>query len=310
MNTNQPTIFDAMTMKDQLPMFDLETMQPAASLIDHAPEVVTSPAIEARRQAYANKRAARVARLHARAAKLNAEGNSRWAAARKMAEVIPFGQPVHIGHYSERSDRNYRERIDNKRRVAYRMMKQAEETERRAAAAESNDAISSDNPDAIDLLRAKVEQAKAWHNTMVQANKLVMKKDRAALVELLTGKVKDAEVEAAKLLTPNCFGTYGYEHFTLSNDSANTRRMEARIAQIERNSQIPDSTETIGAVTLSVDTTDNRIRLTFPGKPEPETIQTLKRSGWRWSPYNKAWQRQLNPGALRMARSWLEDLAK
>ncbi len=38
--------------------------------------------------------------------------------AHKMAEVIPFGQPILVGHHSEKRDRNYRKRIDNKMRKA------------------------------------------------------------------------------------------------------------------------------------------------------------------------------------------------
>lgn len=42
------------------------------------------------------------------------ESESLFEEATKMADVIPFGQPIHVGHYSEGSDRRYRERIENK----------------------------------------------------------------------------------------------------------------------------------------------------------------------------------------------------
>ena len=40
-----------------------------------------------------------------------------------------------------------------------------------------------------------------------------------------------------------------------------------------------------------------RLQLIFDGKPEPEVLEILKRNGFRWSPKNEAWQRQLTPNA-------------
>jgi len=34
--------------------------------------------------------------------------------AHKMADVIPFGQPILVGHHSEQRDRNYRAKINRK----------------------------------------------------------------------------------------------------------------------------------------------------------------------------------------------------
>lgn len=42
---------------------------------------------------------------------------------------------------------------------------------------------------------------------------------------------------------------------------------------------------------------DNRLQLFFDGKPEQEMINKLKANGFRWSPKNKAWQRQLTDNA-------------
>ena len=40
-----------------------------------------------------------------------------------------------------------------------------------------------------------------------------------------------------------------------------------------------------------------RLQLIFDDKPEPEVREILKRNGFRWSPKNEAWQRQLTPNA-------------
>ena len=45
-------------------------------------------------------------------------------------------------------------------------------------------------------------------------------------------------------------------------------------------------------------TEDNRLQLFFNGKPEATMIERLKKRGFKWSPRNKAWQRQLTPNAI------------
>lgn len=43
---------------------------------------------------------------------------------------------------------------------------------------------------------------------------------------------------------------------------------------------------------------DNRLQLFFDGKPDQPMIERLKSRGFKWSPRNKAWQRQLTPNAI------------
>jgi hypothetical protein len=57
------------------------------------------------------------------ASKHEAKGDEHWQKSEKMLDVIPFGQPILVGHYSEKGDRNYRDRAWNQR------MKGAEEHE-------------------------------------------------------------------------------------------------------------------------------------------------------------------------------------
>jgi Domain of unknown function (DUF3560) len=56
---------------------------------------------------FEQRQAARKERLEARAGALRTEGEARLSRARKMADIIPFGQPILIGHHSERGDRSY-----------------------------------------------------------------------------------------------------------------------------------------------------------------------------------------------------------
>lgn len=58
----------------------------------------------------------------------------------------------------------------------------------------------------------------------------------------------------------------------------------------------------IGDVRLVRNTAIDRIQFLFPGKPDDETRQQLKRNGFRWSPREGAWQRQLTNNGIDAAR--------
>ena len=68
---------------------------------------------------YEIKKQARIDRLRERADKARKEASSRYETARKMGSVIPMGQPILVGHHSEKRDRNYRARIDTNYRKGY-----------------------------------------------------------------------------------------------------------------------------------------------------------------------------------------------
>lgn len=47
-----------------------------------------------------------------------------------------------------------------------------------------------------------------------------------------------------------------------------------------------------------------RLQLMFDGKPDDDIRAVLKKNGFRWSPKNGTWQRQLTPNA-RAALRWM-----
>ena len=93
---------------------------------------------------YEEKKKARIDRLNNAADRVENRAQELFDSSKKMASVIPFGQPILVGHHSEQRDRNYRKKIENKMGKAVESYEYAKELRRRAEAAEKNTAISSD----------------------------------------------------------------------------------------------------------------------------------------------------------------------
>ena len=56
------------------------------------------------------------------------------------------------------------------------------------------------------------------------------------------------------------------------------------------------------------DTEAMRVQLIFDGKPDDETRELLKQNGFRWSPRNSAWQRQLTANGKYAAHQVMDVL--
>jgi hypothetical protein len=239
---------------------------------------------------YAERLDARRERLKARAETKKRESETLYRAAKDMAGAIPFGQPILIGHHSERRDRNRRKRIHNTYGRAFAAQDQAAQLARRAAAVGAG-GVSSDDPEALDKLRARVAELEADQEQMKAANKRVKKQDRAGLAAL-----GFTETQIAELLTPDFAGRVGFPAYVLSNNNANIRRLRERITELEaRRSQ--EDVEHVGAgYTYREDVDENRVMFLFTGKPSEAVRKKLSSEGFKWSPKRAGmpWVRQLN----------------
>ena len=76
----------------------------------------------------------RAVRFAAKAEKASERSDELIERAHKMSDIIPFGQPILIGHHSEGRDRNYRDKIQNTYRRAVAEDEKAKYFENRANA--------------------------------------------------------------------------------------------------------------------------------------------------------------------------------
>lgn len=134
---------------------------------------------------YRERRLARAERLRGWAEKRQAkQGALNEAACCDEAKTgIPFGQPILVGHHSERRHRRAIEKIDRAMRASIDNAKKAASMDSRADAIErqAERAIYSDDADAPERLREKIAEMEAKRARMVARNAEFRKTHRAEL---------------------------------------------------------------------------------------------------------------------------------
>lgn len=277
------------------------------------------------REDYHERQERRRERLEARAERLGAESNRQYRKADLREEVsgIPLGQPILVGHHSERRHRRAIEKADNAMRRSIDLGKRAGEAAA-AAASVGTAGISSDNPDAIEELTAKLAELEAIQEFMRAANRVIRKHHKAGvrhdsdpetiaayLNAMKALKPGFPDAAARKLLEPDFARRIGFADYQLTNNGANIRRVKARIADLQRQA-IRETAETLhnSGVRAVQNVEANRMQLFFPGKPDAEVRALLKSHGFRWAPSEGAWQRHLNNAGIWAAKTILASLVE
>lgn len=171
---------------------------------------------------YRERREARAERLQGWADAREAKSAAAHERARAMADVIPFGQPILVGHYSEGRDRRYRARVWGAMDAAIENDRKAASMAARAASIEAQaaHAIYGDDPDAIEALRARIDRLEAERDTIKAENAAFRKAHRAELASM-TAFERDHAMP--------------HRGYVLTNLSGNIKRNRDRLAQLARN---------------------------------------------------------------------------
>lgn len=228
---------------------------------------------------YEQKQEARRERYQALAEKNREESNRRYEASHKLGEMIPLGQPILVGHYSERGHRSLLEKINNNMRKSIELDKKADYYENRANNISNN--ISSDDPNAIEKLKVKLAKLEDKQRDMKEHN---------------------AEARANKTEQP-------FAGYQLTNNNAVIRSVKLRIKQLEQKKEMVINEDIVGEWgRLHENKEENRIQFLFDSIPSEEIRSELKHRGFRWSPTNKAWQRGLDNHSRYLAKDLITKL--
>ena len=260
--------------------------------------------------AYEIKRERRINRLERLAKLYEEQSNTLYSGARSMAEVIPFGQPILVGHHSEGRDRAYRARIQRRFEKAGELQDKSAYYARRAESATKNRSISSDDPEAVFKLGEKIEKLEKLQDTFKRVNKIIRGFNLAThKAECIAEIVKTGlltETHARKIVEPDFCGRVGFAAYELTNNNANIARLRKRAEELTKRQAQETKTMEYGEIKVIENVEENRLQIFFPGKPSDEKRASLKSWGFRWSPTNGCWQAYLNNNAKHAVKQLIE----
>lgn len=252
---------------------------------------------------YEEKKAAKIERYSRLAAKNVKESESRYQTAKAIGSFIPMGQPILVGHHSEGRHRSDLKKIDNNMRKSIEADKKADYYANKAENAENSNAISSDDPTAIEQLKKKLAGMERCQELMKSVNKIIKNKKLSEIqkIEMIVRDELLSEANAIKVLQPDYCGRVGFASYSLTNNNANMSTVKKRIEKLEAMERRGNKEYEINGVKIVENADENRIQMFYDGKPSDEIRTQLKRNGFRWSPYNTCWQSFYSAHAIYQA---------
>ena len=258
---------------------------------------------------FEERRQERIERYRDLASNARNESSDLFRRSTSMADAIPFGQPILVGHHSERWDRNYRKKIHDMMGKSVEADKKAEDYERKAEAAENNNAIYLEDEDSVKKLEAKIKRLSRQQELMKSANKIIKSKKLTDVEKMgQLGGLGFSEQDATSCITPNRYGDIGFPAWQLSNNNAVIRNAKQRLEKAIKLKTAENREYGIGDVRIVESYEENRLQLFFPGKPDEDVRNELKKNGFRWSPSNGCWQSYINRCQIDRAKGIIASI--
>lgn len=248
---------------------------------------------------YEERKQARIDRYREKAERARQESKELSRESISMLEHIPPGQPILVGHHSERGHRKLLERSDRKMEQSIAASEKAAYYEHKAEAAERNTAIFSDDPEALTKLNKKLESLQVAQTRMKQINAYYRKHGTCQGFHGLSD-------EQAEKLDDRVRNGYSWEKapypaYALSNNNQEIRRLKERIKQLTQAREVGYQGWEFEGGKVVANAENNRLQIFFDEIPSPELRQELKSRGFRWARSEGAWQRQLTDNAIYSA---------
>lgn len=228
---------------------------------------------------YRERKEARLERRLDWAASRDAKAKAKFDGVRRIADAIPFGQPILVGHHSEKHARADQARIHNGMAAAVESQDMAAHHRSVAGNIEHqlDRSIYDDDLDAISQLEARIAAHEARRARMVLVNRLYKRGDLAGLAALGL----DLDTLKAKLAEAGAYwGKAPHLPYEMSNLSGRIGTDRKRIENIKaRQDRAARAEAADGGVLIEGETW---VRVTFAEKPERSIIDALKAAGFSW----------------------------
>lgn len=239
----------------------------------------------------------RVENLELWAESASQKAAGRFSAADRAVDGIPFGQPILVGHHSEKRHRRALEKCQNAMRKGIELEDKARHhasvADTLTARLETN--IFSDDSDAIAQLEARIAEREAACDRITTINKALRREIKAGAT---AANLADAEwcarlgltaVEIAGLLRELRYGMRTgstqlptFPAYTTSNMRNLIRADRKRIEAIRQQTKRQADADAAGGMLITRHVDVNWCSVTFAEKPEREILNALKAAGYCW----------------------------
>ena len=166
----------------------------------------------------------------------------------------------------------------------------------------------------LERYRAELEVLKQYQVLVIEANKKIRsymhptKKSKYSLEDITKYLVDTFGIKMHMMSDTLRWG------FSTTNNNAKIKRVEGMIKQLENKETAKEATGGIktlyegDTVKIVVNYELDRIQIINDGKPDAATIAMYKSAAFKWSPTNKAWQRQYTSNAMYSTNSIISKL--
>ncbi len=225
------------------------------------------------------------------AQKRTAQSNAEFAKSDAIGKHIPFGQPILVGHHSEKRARRDQEKMCNALDRSVENANMASHHVQKAAGLRDylDKSIFSDDEDAVEAIDAKITELEEAQAFMVAVNKICRSKklsDVEKACEIKTAYPKLSHETIDGILHPKRdYEDVGFPRWALSNNSANVRRYKQRLESIKARQERQQRAENAPDGILIEG--NEYVRVTFTEKPERDILDALRAANFYWK--NGCW---------------------
>ena len=232
------------------------------------------------------------------AGKAAARSEQRFNAAGRIADIIPLGQPILVGHHSEGRARRDAARIRtnmDKGVAEYKLA--AHHTSKAGGLADQLErSVFSDDVAAIEQLEARIAEREVERDRMKRVNALYKKGDAAGLADM---GLKLEELKSCVAAAGWSWVKAPYVPYQLTNLGARIRSDRERIEQIRQRAARTERADAAGGVMVEG---EENVRVTFAEKPERAVLDALKAAGFAWGGGSWFGRRDRLPDEMRRGR--------
>ena len=161
----------------------------------------------------------------------------------------------------------------------------------------------------VERLQSKLDTLTELQEKMKAVNKIVRNgklSDEEQREELEALGLSESSINGFMAEPQYSFMKKGFQTYQLSNNLAKIKDTEQAIKRHTVMATTEDKEYKFDGGKVVICNSDERIRIYFDEIPNSETRSMLKGNAFKWSPKNKAWQRQLTPNAKFALKHYIQ----